>query len=345
MLHKFIFITILLLGLACNTNPQTTNSVTKTDVPRMKGLNFVAVPDPFTINPMTAVTAVNADWIAIIPYGFTMLGKPFVKYNTNGGQWWGERPEGVAKTIELAHEAHIHTLLKPQVYVPDGFTGNLDYSTEADWQLWEQDYERFILFFADIAAKNKVEMLCIGTEFKTSVMKHPDFWQKLIVKIRSQYSGKLIYAANWDEYENVPFWNDLDYVGVNAYFPLSKEQNPSSSNLQKAWLAPIAKLKAFAEKSKKQIVFTEYGYMSVGGCADASWEIEAKKDELSINEKAQAEALDALLTSFGKESWWQGGFLWKWFPNMEGHEGYPEKDYTPQGKKAEQVLCKWYKKL
>jgi hypothetical protein len=31
------------------------------------------------------------------------------------------------------------------------------------------------------------------------------------------------------------------------------------------------------------------------------------------------------------------------FPNMRGHEGYPERDYTPQGKMAEEILRKWYR--
>ena len=29
---------------------------------------------------------------------------------------------------------------------------------------------------------------------------------------------------------------------------------------------------------------------------------------------------------------------------MKGHEGYPQKDYTPQGKVAEAVIREWYGK-
>ncbi|MCB9332001.1 MAG: hypothetical protein H6574_13045 [Lewinellaceae bacterium] len=61
-----------------------------------------------------------------------------------------------------------------------------------------------------------------------------------------------------------------------------------------------------------------------------------------INEQAQANCLEALLSTMQAEPWWAGGFLWKWFPNGRGHEGYPERDYTPQGKVGEAVLRRWY---
>lgn len=55
-------------------------------------------------------------------------------------------------------------------------------------------------------------------------------------------------------------------------------------------------------------------------------------EERNINEQAQANCFEALFSTFQPEDWWAGGFMWKWFPNMRGHEGYPERDYTPQGK-------------
>lgn len=82
--------------------------------------------------------------------------------------------------------------------------------------------------------------------------------------------------------------------------------------------------------------------MSVDGCAGRGWEVERRVKSLKINELAQTNALDALHRTFAKETWWQGGFLWKWFPDGQGHEGYIERDYTPQGKQAAVVLRKWH---
>ncbi|MEZ4950744.1 MAG: hypothetical protein R2784_15360 [Saprospiraceae bacterium] len=91
-------------------------------------------------------------------------------------------------------------------------------------------------------------------------------------------------------------------------------------------------------KQSKPLLFTEYGYLSVDKCTWKTWEIEKQIHDYPINQTAQANAYQALFDTFWDKSYWAGGFLWKWFPEMKGHEGYPEKDYTPQGKEAERVV-------
>ena len=59
----------------------------------LRGLSFVAPPNEFSQDPMPEVKAVNANWIAVIPYGYTRVGEPKVYFNTKR-QWWGERVEG-----------------------------------------------------------------------------------------------------------------------------------------------------------------------------------------------------------------------------------------------------------
>lgn len=309
---------------------------------RMYGMSFVAPRDSFAIEAMHAVQASGAGWIAAIPYAFTRLDEPRVHYNRER-QWWGERPEGCRHTILSAHAAGLQVMLKPQVYVPRGWTGHLDYETEAEWQSWEKDYEAYILPFADMAEELGVALFCIGTEFKAGAPKREAFWRELIAKIRSRYSGALTYAANWDEYPDTPFWDALDYVGVNAYFPLSEEPTPSPEHLREQWRPRVEELRDFAHKVQRPILFTEYGYLSVDGCAGKTWELEQQRAELPANEQAQANAIEALLATFREEEFWAGGFLWKWYPAMRSREGFTEKDYTPQGKLAMETLRKWYR--
>ena len=80
---------------------------------------------------------------------------------------------------------------------------------------------------AKIADSLGVEMLCIGTEWKSAVRERPQFWSNVIDSVRKVYQGKLTYAANWDDYDDVPFWSKLDYIGVNAYWPLAKTKTPT----------------------------------------------------------------------------------------------------------------------
>lgn len=309
---------------------------------QVEGITFVAPPRPFPEDPIPPIQQVGADWMAIVPYGFTRQGETGVYYGN--GQWWGERMEGIEETIRLAHRDSVKVMLKPQIYIPGSWTGDLTYENTADWETWESDYEDYILTMAKLAAANEVELFCVGTEFKKAVQARPDFWHQLIQKVRVIYNGKLVYAANWDAYELVSFWADLDYVGINAYFPLVDEKTPSVSALKRAWQPIFAQIEAFQKGVDRPILFTEFGYLSVDGCAYNTWELEAKVKSLPINEQAQANAYQALFATFWVADWWQGGFVWKWFPNGQGGEGYNERDYTPQNKLAAETLTKWYER-
>lgn len=344
MSTRIIFIFFLLTLIACKQSPNRlpTSKLPPKRLELIDGLSFVAPPKPFPSDPMLPIQTVGAGWIAVIPYAFTKSGVPQVRYNAQGGQWWGECHEGCRATIKAAKAAGLKIMFKPQVFVPGSWTGDLDFSDPADWKKWEAGYEAYIMPLVEMAGQEGVELFCIGTEFKISVAKRPEFWNHLIDTISTKYAGKLTYASNWNDYDVVPFWNRLDYIGINAYFPLSATKTPDKKELIKAWQPMVSTIGKLADKHKKPVLFTEFGYLSVDGCADKTWEIEKRIKNTSVNQYAQAIALDALFETFWIQPYWQGGFLWKWFPNMQGHEGYPEKDYTPQGKLGEQVLKKWY---
>jgi len=167
---------------------------------------------------------------------------------------------------------------------------------------------------------------------------------RLISDIRCLYAGELTYSSNWDSFQDINFWGDLDYVGISSYFPLSDDKTPNRKSLSKAWKTKKKKLSSFHKEVGKQILFTEYGYLSVDGCAGKTWELEKVVKQLPINQEAQAIAFDNLYAELWNESFWAGGFIWKWFPHGQGHEGYIERDYTPQDKLAEKTIAKWFGK-
>lgn len=344
----FLHITI---GLCCsfscqNTKvkaaPESFNNPPQTDYPKINGLTLVAPPNPFDTNPMPPILEVGAGWIAVVPYGFTPANQSKVYFADQSWKWWGETTEGVTKTVQLAHSAGLKTMLKPQIYIPGGWTGSLEFQSDNQWIEWETGYTNYVLHFAKIAADNNVGLFCIGTEFNKAIQKRPNFWIELIQKVKAIYPGKLVYSANWDDWEHVPFWQHLDYIGLGGYFPLVQTHTPTPESLQKAWKPIRDRLCQFSTAQKRPVLFTEYGYLSVDSCSWRNWELEQKIKSRNINQQAQANCLDALHDVFQPEPWWAGGFLWKWFPNGEGHEGYPERDYTPQLKMGELVLKKWF---
>ncbi len=78
------------------------------------------------------------------------------------------------------------------------------------------------------------------------------YWRELIGNIRDVYAGPLSYAANFDQFQEVGFWDALDVVGVNAYFPLSL-RGQAGQRLEEAmtasWIRVASALNDLATRS------------------------------------------------------------------------------------------------
>ena len=311
---------------------------------KIGGMTLVAPRDSFSENPFTDLIEINVDWVAVVPYAFTPQNEAKL-YFDNGHQWWGETSHGAESTIKLAKENGLKIMLKPQLWMHGSWVGDMEYQTEREWESWESDYTDYIMTFARIAQRNNVEMLCIGTEFKKALKIRDTYWRNLIDEIRSVYKGLITYCSNWDEFDDVEIWDKVDVIGVSAYFPLSEEKTPDIADLKKQWKPIKDRMEALSNKYGKQILFTEYGYLSVDGCAGKTWELEVNRVDRPVNEKAQCHSLEALYSTFIDEDFWAGGFLWKWYPNNRVRRGFREHDYTPQGKAAEGVISDWFAKF
>ena len=170
----------------------------------------------------------------------------------------------------MAKKQGYEIMLKPHVWKRHGaftghhaYSGHHTYSNKEDWKAFEISYSKYILDFAALAEKEEVALFCIGTEWETFVRERPTYWYNLIQEIKKVYTGKLTYAANWDEYKRVPFWKELDYIGVDAYFPLIADQTPTITQVEYALLEPLNELRIISHANNRPILFTEFGYRSV----------------------------------------------------------------------------------
>ncbi|MEO1256689.1 MAG: hypothetical protein AAFY41_17640, partial [Bacteroidota bacterium] len=198
-----------------------------------------------------------------------------------------------------------------------------------------------ILNHAVKADSMNAEILCIGTEYRIPSRDRPEFWRNLIQKVREVYSGKITYAANWDNYEYITWWDAVDYIGIDAYFPLVAGDQPSMGEIKAGWDPIKEKLASFSSKWKKKILFTEYGFQSVNGAAGKHWEVNKIKE--NENMKLQADAYEATFQALTGEDWWIGGFFWKWHVTTKTGD-WANLEWTPQGKPAENVIASWYGK-
>lgn len=305
---------------------------------KIDGISLEASKELIDSIELTNVVGIGAEWVALIPYGFIRREEGIVHFNSEH-QWIGERVDGIEEDIESCRKSGLHIMLKPHVWVSKGaYTGN--YTPDStNWDLLESSYSAYILTFARLAQKKHVELFCIGTEWREFIKERPKYWSQLIDSIRKVYSGKLTYAANWDEYKETPFWDRLDYIGVNAYFPLTDKLHPSKEDLHLGWNPVAQQLKSISHRFDKPILLTEYGYRSVVGTTIKPWE---SYTELPESKTEQEQALKVLYQSLWEESWMAGGFLWKWHTKPPHWRHNRATDYTPQHKPAEEVVKKWY---
>lgn len=329
-MRNMVYLLLLLLCLSCSSQENKIN-----------GISFVASNTLTSQKHVIPVKETNANWVTLMPFAFMKtLNDTAVFYNSKR-QWIGEREEGIANASTIFHTNQMKIMLKPQIWIPRGFTGHIEMKTEEEWQKFEKNYEKFILFYAALAQKQKIELFCIGTELNSFVTNRPKFWHALIKKTKKIYSGQLTYAENWDTYQNVPFFKELDYIGINAYFPLANEQTPSISVLEEKWSSHKNSIAEFSKKVKKKVLFTEYGYQSMDYTTHEPWNFSKEKN---VNLEAQKNALQALYNAFWEEDWFAGGFLWKWFENHSQVGGQNDADYTVQNKPSLEIVKETYKK-
>jgi len=284
------------------------------------------------------IVNVHANSISVMPYAFCSPENPVIKYN-NKGQWWGESDSGVIGSIQLAHKKKLAVMLKPHLWLGHGtYTGAFSLKTEKEWLAWESSYSEFILHFAVLADSMKAEIFCIGTELGAAVKHRLAYWNSLIDTINHVFHGKLTYAANWDDYKDFPFWKKLNYIGIDAYFPLSNDKTPITNSLENAWTKYTRELETISVNQNRPILFTEYGYRNVDFNCIEPW----KENDGNQNDEAQTNALEAFYRSFAKKKWFSGGFVWKWYVDS-GHHHKKEIDFTPQNKNAEKVIENWYR--
>lgn len=317
-------------------------------------------------NSFEEIKELKANWIAFVPE--TILNRSTLKLRPDSeNHWWGKTIEGSVQAIKMAKSAGLRVMLKPQMVLDnitypssglfselikledqggkivsdksDGASWRGDFSpdNEADWQTWEDSYSKYILRLAIIAEDLDVDVFCLGTELKESAEQRPQFWKNLIKKVRKIYSGPITYSANWDEYSDIEFWADLDFIGTNTYYPISLSGTPKVKSTVRNWKYFKSKLKKFSEKHGKQILITEFGYRNVSYSGVRPWIHDSGKSE--PNDQAQSNLYEAFFQSFWNEPWIIGGFSWNWdaVPQKKGNT-----DFSVQGKAAAGVLREWF---
>ena len=294
---------------------------------------------PYSDQALEKLAQTGAEWVQIVTTHYQN------KYNSKEIFPTEKTPSDASlmHAIKQAQALGMKVMLKPHIDLIDEsdglYRGDIGFQNEADWQEWFGEYLKFILHYAKIAEKTGVELFCIGTELCFASTKTV-FWQEEIIpQIRKVYSGNLVYAANWDEYRNIRFWDDLDYVGIDAYFPLTQKKSPEYEEIKTGWIKWADEIGIWQDSINKPIIFTEIGYRSCESAASRPWEYSlANEVNLELQENCYKAALEVLCSY----EWCKGLYWWYWKPSP--YAGGPaNRDFIPQNKPAEIVLTSWYR--
>ncbi len=241
----------------------------------------------------------------------------------------------LANVVSKAKSLGMKTLLKPHVDVLDGsWRGDISFSNETDWSAWFASYTNFIKSYAEFAELKGVDVLVIGTELKGT--SHRSEWASVISDIRGVYSGQIVYAANWDEYKNITWWDLVDFIGVNAYFPLTSSMNPSVSELEAAWAPRVQEMRDFSLLHNKKVVITEVGYESLDGT-----NISPNGAPSSIrDEQEQADCYRAMFNCLLNQDFVAG--IYPWMKYFDWIDNVKPNGFDFAGKLAEGVVNDTY---
>ncbi len=267
---------------------------------------------------------VNA--VALVAYGWMRPGQPEVRIGRGLNVW--ESDEGIADLARMAHSLGMKVLLKPQLWVRGGSTTRIDFRDPAERAEWFAQYGKFIDHYARLATRIHADLFSVGVELGR-LSRYDAAWRNIISKVRRIYPGPLVYAANFgNDFEDVKFWDALDYIGLDEYYAL-----PESLSTRKL----VRRVERVEVEYRKPVIFTEVGFPSRADAQRQPWR-DLRDNPVSIED--QARCYRAIFRAFYTKPWFEGLYWWKVGTNGEGGPG--DGSFTPWGKPAMEVLRKWY---
>ncbi|MGH9657322.1 MAG: glycoside hydrolase family 113, partial [Bryobacteraceae bacterium] len=294
-----------------------------------KGVNFTA-EGPAGYAPERAAGMLDqlrergVDAIALVPYGFSRRGETSIRF---GGGW--ESSDRVEQISALAHQRGFKVMLKPQLWLNRGYPGDIHFDQPGQRAAWFAEYRRFLEHYAELAARMHADIFVVGVELR-QMTPHAAEWRKLIARARQIYRGPLTYGATQGtEFETLAFWDALDYIGLNNYYPLPDDL---------ATADVVHKVEAVQRRFNRPVIFPEAGFASLKDPHRAPWD--ESRRELSPGD--QARCYEAVLRAFYNKPWFQGVYWWKVGTN--GYGGPEDGSHTPWRKPAMDVVGRWYQK-
>jgi hypothetical protein len=280
----------------------------------------------------------GANAVAIVPYTFmpdperpTPLRRPLRRGS--------ETDEAVTRAIRSAQAEGLTVLLKPHVWLQGSWPGEISMRSRGDWDEFFDSYEAWILHYALMAEMHDVALLSVGVELSLATRGREQRWEEMVRRIRSIYSGSLVYAANWgEEFEGLEFWDVFDYLGIDAYYPLSEDPEASDEELLRGAEAMLDRIERVQNRYRKPVLFTEIGFASAKGAWIRPWEGHLVRE---ASQEDQLRSYRAVIGAMERRPWIGGVFWWEW-PSDLRRSARDARGFMPAGKQVEALLDEWF---
>lgn len=303
---------------------------------RLDGFNLIATADhrfgtPSAASSLAAAKQMGAGAVALVPFLWQpdAASPQLVRGN--------DMPDCDLRTaIRDARRLGLAAVVKPHVWVPGSWAGAIAPGSEPAWRTWFARYRAEIVRLAEVAAQEGADAFAVGTELVKTTQR-PE-WGEVIGAVRAVFPRTLLYVAhNVEEAEAVPFWRDLDLIGVTLYPSLGAAEDAAG---RRAVMEAVAlRLDALAARDHKAIVVAEIGLRSAKGATIKPWE-SAEQRSAEPDPLIQAEVLAEWLKVLDRPAV-HGVLIWRLLSDP-GAGGPGDTDFTVQGKPAEGVLlCAW----
>jgi hypothetical protein len=282
-------------------------------------------------------------WISVTPFGrIWSLSSTEIAMDFEAP--YEDNRVAVARMIRQAKERGMGVLLIPHLWVETGgWRGEIDPGSEEGWAAYQASYRAFLLEWAELAAEAGADGLSIGVECKSWSGRFGGYWNQLIRDVRQRFPGFLTYSANWDEVEGVVFWDQLDVIGVNAFYPLAYHSAASYAEYLAGAAHARDGIRSIAQGFDMPVLFVEVGYTTRADAAVQPWLWPDEMTNVVFDEHEQARALSALFEVFLPEPWFVGFFLWRYYADLDDVSQEHIWGFSPHGKVAEPMLSQVFR--
>jgi hypothetical protein len=293
-----------------------------------RGVNFTAngisYESPLARDLLRRLPGFGIRDIALVPFAFTDRETGAVRRSSRDS--W-ESDDGVRLLAAEAHRLGMRVLLKPHVWRPRA----RPFSTKKERVDWLRTYEPVLVHYAKLASTIQADLFCVGVEL-AGLSAEEQEWRRLIRLVREHYRGPLVYAATQGpEFESIRFWDALDYIGLDNYYPLGSGYDAS---------AMLVRIQRVQKEYSKPVLLTEAGFSSSPHSHLTPWD---DRREGPVDLMEQVRSYEALYQALYPFPWFRGVYWWKIETDRTGGPNHP--GMAPWDKPAMEVIRRWNRKL